>query len=506
MNLHRSRSGVDGRAAALGLAIALAASRSAAWGAPPPRAEAPATAVGLATSNGSPAGMPLRGASNLGFEADPLLASLLQSALERRPELAQARARLEAERERAPQAGALPDPVLTLGIQNDGFRGIQIGKMETSYATVMASQTFPWFGKRGLRSDLASLEARAAQADLARAELSLRAEVERAYLDVLRVRGQLGLLARLEVLWSQAEEEARSRYEAGDGAQSDTLRAQLERTRLRQRRVGLEAEERRRVAALNRLSGRSLDAPLPTARAAVDLPDPALLEPAAALADAEARSPELEKARLAVAQAERRVALARKEAIPDPTVSLGVMPRGGPFEPMWQASVSLPLPVWSGRKQTRAVAENRARERSAAEGLEALRHLLAQRLLERRALMDAARQTNEIFRKGLLVQSEATVASALAQYQVGRLTFASVLEALQGYVADQSSFLDSIAAAQRLAIAERELSLEAAEGPSAVSMGGAGPSLGGGASGAPAPSSAPSTPSESGGSAMPSRM
>jgi cobalt-zinc-cadmium efflux system outer membrane protein len=470
------------------LVLALASSASAAQVAAPPQPGAPSRPGGL--------------------EADPLLATLIQQAWASRPELAQARSRLAAQRERVPQAGALPDPTLTLGLQNDGFRAIEIGRMEASWGILMASQTFPWLGKRGLRSELASLEARAAQADLARAELSLRAEVERGYLDLLVVRGQLELLGRLRALWSQAEGLARARYEVGEGEQTDILRAQLEVTRLRQRRIGLAAEERRRLAVLNRVRGAPLDATLPTPRSAADLPDPPLLEAAEALAEAEARSPELERARLAVRQAERRSELADKEAVPDPTLTLGIMPRGGPFEPMWQATVSLPLPVWAGRKQARALAENRALQRASSEGLEAVRQLLRQRLAERRALIAAAREMNELFRKGLLVQSEATVTSALAQYQVGRLAFASVLEALQGYVADQSNFLDSIASAQRLAIAERELSLESVEGPPTGGMSGAAFPLAGGASSSAAaiPSTSPATGESASGSAMPSRM
>ena len=64
---------------------------------------------------------------------------------------------MRAERERVPQAGALPDPVLSLGIQNDGFDEIMIGKMETSFYQVMLSQGLPWPGKRGLRTDVARL-------------------------------------------------------------------------------------------------------------------------------------------------------------------------------------------------------------------------------------------------------------------------------------------------------------------------------------------------------------
>ena len=46
---------------------------------------------------------------------DPVLAQLIDQSLTARPELKQAEATVTAERERVPQAGALPDPTLSLG-------------------------------------------------------------------------------------------------------------------------------------------------------------------------------------------------------------------------------------------------------------------------------------------------------------------------------------------------------------------------------------------------------
>ena len=93
--------------------------------------------------------------------------------------------------------------------------------------------------------------------------------------------------------------------------------------------------------------------------------------------------------------------------------------------------------------------------------------------------MEALLETNRLYRSGLLVQSEATVSSTMAQYGVGRVTFASVLEALTGYVNDFNGFLESLASAHRLAIAQREVSLDppsfAAPGMGSAPMPGAGP-------------------------------
>jgi cobalt-zinc-cadmium efflux system outer membrane protein len=416
--------------------------------------------------------VPARGEQATALAADPVLSRLVEESLAARPELRQADAAVRAERARVPQAGALPDPVLSLGIQNDGFDRIRIGEMEGSYTQVMLSQTLPFPGKRGLRTDVARLSATAAEAAVARARLTTEADVSRAYVGLLLARDRLALLARLEELWRSSAGIARVRYEAGEGAQSDVLRAQLELNRLRQRRLALEAEARARVQALNRLRGRPLDEEIPTTGHVRDLAVPALAAGDAAVDDALARSPELAQARAVEARAGRQVALARRERLPDLTVSAGVMPRGK-LDPMWQAGISVPLPVWSSRKQGRAVAESRARAEADARAVEAVEQVLRLRIAERGTALAALGDTLRLYGEGLLVQSRATVESTLAQYRVGKVTFASVLEANAGYVSDEDGYLAALAEAQRIAIAAAELSLD----PVAVATGGG---LGGG--------------------------
>ena len=431
---------------------------------------------------------------------DPVLAQLIDQSLTARPELKQAEATVSAERERVPQAGALPDPVLSLAIQNDGFKSIQIGKMETSYYQVMLSQGLPWPGKRGLREDVARLGANEADTVVTRLRLATEADVRRAYLDLLVVRERLALLDDLERIWQRSIGTARARYESGDAAQSDVLRAQLELNRLQQRRWVMKGEEAARLQALNRLRGHPLDEPIGTGAAVRDLPLPTLPELRVAQTDAETRSPELAGARLASSQAEAQTRLARRERYPDLSVQVGIMPRGG-LDPMWTAGVSIGLPLWSGRKQSRAVAESEARSSASAQGTEAVAQVLRMRVAERRTALASLLETIRIYRQGLLVQSQATTESTLAQYRVGKVTFASVLEANAGYLFDQEAHLLASADAQRIAIAYAEVSLDpvgapgAAGGIGTASIPGAGAAGGGGMSGGRASAaSAPSAP------------
>jgi outer membrane protein TolC len=390
---------------------------------------------------------------------DALLESFIRDALQARPELAEGRATVAAERERIPQAAALPDPVLTLGIQNDSFTQYSIGKMETSWYTVMLTQSLPWPSKPGLRRDVARLQPALADAALARVGLSVVAEVRRAYVDLILVRDQLQLLDVTEALWRKSAAAAKVQYAVGQAPQSDLLRAELEVTRLQQRRLALESAERLRVEALNRARGHALDQAIPATPTLETLGTPTFPTAAEMQAESDSRSPELLQARLSTQQAERRAALARAERYPDLSVSAGVMPRGS-LDPMWAVTLGVTLPVFAGQKQNRAVAEAVARRESASRGADAVRQLLHLRVEQRRTLLEALARTNKLYRDGVLIQSEATTNSTLAEYAVGRVPFAAVLDALGGYLADKSAYLASMAQAHRIVIAQLELSLD----------------------------------------------
>jgi outer membrane protein TolC len=409
--------------------------------------------------------MPTRVALLLAFvasiaHADPILDGLLRDALAARPELRAAEARVRAERERVPQAEALADPVLSLGIQNDGFDHIAIGESETSWFSILLAQELPWPGKRDLRGRVAALGADQAQAASARVRLSTEAGVRRAYVELLYARDRLALLGKLTELWQRSQDVARARYEVASGPQSDILRAQLERTRLAQRRLALETEERTRIQALNALRGHPLDEPIATRGGVRDLDEPVLRPEADELGDAEARSPELLAARLGARRADAAIALADKERYPDFGVSAGIMPRGS-LVPMWAANVSVTLPfLWSRGRHDAALAQARADKDAGTQDVEATARLVRERVAERRAALTQLKEALRLYRDGLLVQSNATVESTLAQYRVGKVGFASVLEAVAGYIGDEEAYLQALADAQRVAIAGAEVSLE----------------------------------------------
>ncbi len=426
---------------------------------------------------------------------DPLLLSLIQEALDRNPDLAKSKALVEADLERIPQATALPDPSLSLGIQNDGFKKIQVGMMETSYYQVMLTQPLPWPGKRGIRGEVAGIGADISKLVVERTRLSLQADVKRAYYGLLLVRGQLRLIEDQAIFLEQAQAITQTRYEVGQGSQADLLRAQLERNRLSQSRLSLQAEEQVLLATINRLRGATEESPIPTT-ATLEATQFKSVPVNQTLALAEARSPELQAARLGVKQAERSLDLAKLDRRPDFAVSAGVMPRGA-LEPMWQVGVSISLPVWSKQKQQRAVAEQDWRRKSQGSEASSVQNLLNQRIRERSAQMTGTLGALNIYRDGLLVQSEASFQANLAQYETGRAPFLSVLESLNGWVADRGGLLQAVAQAKAIEIAQEEFNLGGTPPISAPGLGSPAIGMGGSPSGSGA---AKSSLSKSGGS------
>jgi len=424
---------------------------------------------------------------------DAVLADLLRESLAGHPDLQRADAAVRMDEERVPQAGVLPDPSLSLGIQNDGFQKLQIGRMETSFYSVAFTQPLPWPGKRGLRKEVAALSVGLSEATRSRVRLGLEADVRRGYAALLLLRGQRALQAQQGIFLEQSERLARTRYEVGQGSQGDLLRAQLERTRLQQATWALEADEKATVAALNRLRQHDPAEPIPTTAALAELPEPELLGPEAV----EALSPELAGAKVSVRQTERQLDLARLDRRPDFAVTAGIMPRGA-FEPMWQVGVSISLPIYGRQKQQRAVAEHEHHRRGQGAEVESVRTLLRQRTAERTLQIQSLRRIRDLYRDGLLVQSEASFKAALAQFEAGRSSFLGALEALNGWVGDQGAYLQTLAQLQAQHIALAELALGPTVPVAGGSLGSASIASGGAAPTSKATAKAPGTAQDSG--------
>ncbi len=391
-------------------------------------------------------------------DAGAEVAALVAEALQKNAELIAARQEAAAAAARVGPAGALPDPMVTVGYENEGAAP-SLGTEPMTRLAFVAQQAFPFPGKLGLARDVAKADAARAGTRPERVALSLAAGVKRAYADLLEAREEIRLVDEQLETWRDIEGVIRARYAAGMGTQQDILRAQSERTRLLQQRRRDEASESRALAALRGLLFRAPEAPIPTAGRLSGGLIPAAPAAADILARALEVTPELKDAALAKERAKLAAELARRNLRPDFVASAAYMNRGG-LPLMWSAAVGVSIPLWAGEKQRPLIVEAdslfesaSARETSLCRQIQALTE-------ERLIRIDSLAAEATLDAEGILVQDRLSVDAALASYRTGSVPFVSVLEALGTFFSDRRAAVSRLASLIRAEADLHEFSLD----------------------------------------------
>ena len=414
---------------------------------------------------------------------DQLLASLIDEALAKNPDVRAARQAQEAAAQRPAQARSLANPMVSVDYTNDGWSP-SLGSMPMTTLGFMASQDLPYPGKRALRGDIASREAGQVEQQTERVGRGIAASVKRAYYGLLLGRNLLDLIRDQEEVWKQIEGVARARYAVGQGAQQDVLRVQVEVTRIEQLRAEQEAEAEIRLAELNRLLARDPNASLETSARLVLRPVQGSLDQLFTWATAV--SPELKGVGLGIERATLAVTLAKKQFRPDFSVQAAYMNRGG-LDPMWQAAIGISVPLYRKRLSA-GLAEADAQLRSTQSVIESIRLQLRFRTQERLIQLKTTERVATLYGEGIVPQDRMSVEAALANYQTGKVPFIAVLESLTTLYNDRATHLRLLANHEQTLASLEEASLDPTSGmvsgAGGMAVGGSSLSMAGAAGGA----------------------
>lgn len=356
--------------------------------------------------------------------------TLLAIARESNPDYASMRFEAQAALERVGSAGALPDPKLRVELMDITMGGEQsptLWPSEVGATRYLLMQDLPWFGKRGLKRDIAQFQAQASEGQVRATWSELAAKIKTTF--ALRYnhhrneelnREVLDLMVRLERI-------AQSRYANGLATQQDVIRAQIEQTNMQTELVALEGEGRQIDARLNALMARPALAPLSAPRRLRPLPTPEQLDLQALQERLRTRSPRLFADESRIRAAEKSRDLAFKNRYPD--VSVGISPtQTGSSVKDWTLMVEFSIPLQQNTRRSEE-RESQAMLSAAVARQQASANDLQAELTESLAGLDTARRTAALATTSLLPQAELTFKSALAGYENGKLDFATLLDA-----------------------------------------------------------------------------
>ncbi|HKC71616.1 MAG TPA: TolC family protein, partial [Terriglobales bacterium] len=353
------------------------------------------------------------------------LDEVVRTALTKNPAVASATHSVAAQRARIPQAGSLPDPTVSIGwAGNIRPFSVQTGD-PSSYRAVSASQMLPFFGKRGLRRDIASKEADASQWDLNAVRRRVTADVKAAYYDYWYYGKAMRTTQQNRDLLTKLSQIAEARYRVGKGMQADVLRSQVELSMLLQKLTTLEQQRATAQARLNALMGRDSDVPLPPAAdIAAQSPLNYSLEDLYRLA--RENDPEYQRTQKMVERNQLALNLAHKDYLPD--LSVGYMYQQRPALPdMHGFTFSVNIPVFYRTKQREEVWQATEEELSAVKARDNRQNELYFDLKQNYLAAKASEKLLKLFSQGVVPQSSLALESSMSAYQVGNVDFLTLI-------------------------------------------------------------------------------
>jgi cobalt-zinc-cadmium efflux system outer membrane protein len=325
------------------------------------------------------------------------------------------------------QAAAVPNPNLLLAVDQVPF----FSPSQGNFMLGVGQPLLPG-GLREARQAVAALEVQQAEAELAVRRQDLAARVKEAYARLLYERAVVQLERQAVAADEAATARAGKRYQAGELAKVEVLRAEVERDRTRRELATAEGRALQAEGRLGALIGPVEQLAAPAIGTPPDL--------AALTKRALAARQELKLAGLAV---ERESAL-RRQAQAGVWTGTEVAVQGGLVsgQPGFSSSLAVPVPIY---RQQGEVAEAEANRARAEAEREALAREIALELRVAATDWQVARRQAEAFEQTYLPQAQRLVANAQRRFDAGEGSAAEVLEArragLEAAIAHQEALL-----------------------------------------------------------------
>jgi cobalt-zinc-cadmium efflux system outer membrane protein len=366
--------------------------------------------------------------------ADTLLARLTAEAMASAPSVLRSDAMARAAATRIRPAGALPDPMLNVGVMDLTLPGFGFRQSDFTEVDVELSQQLPWPGTLGAQTRAARAMARGARSETSAMRRQITVQVATIYYRLRFVAAAQQTLARQNVLLESAVEISTARYGAGGVSQSDPLQARVAVARLDAEKAALDAEEAGLRADLRAVRGVKLPELLVIAPIDLDSISSILAGAETSHAvhlagpDPLADHPRLQARRAGIEAAEETARAEGSSRRPDFELSAryGARPLGSDF---FSAFVGIRVPLWAGRKQRLLVEAAAIDIEVARRGLEEDQASLTAELDRTLAEARSGAARLRLLVENVLPITHEGVEAALRGYRTGQADFMSVLMA-----------------------------------------------------------------------------
>ncbi len=396
-------------------------------------------------------------ATGISYSSEPpSLNSFINEARKNNPQIQAAKFRYEAAKARISLLRTLEDPKFEyeydkITADMDAVMKGKTGPMRT----FSISQEFPFPGKLFLRKAVAQKEANAYEQDYKETEHKVIKEVKEVYSQLFLSSKKIQLTKENLTLLSQFIEVINKKYSVNKASQQDSLKAQVEYSKLSNQLVLLEQEEKISRSRLNSLLSRDSDAfinhPKETCSKTIELTEEKILKLT------KENRPELKSFKEMARKAEIDYSLSRLEYFPDFMLKYKREERNGGAG-SWAGMFGVTIPIWFWEKQDSFVKEAKANVGVANADYRAEENVI---LFEARAAFarfEAAKKLVDIYETGVLPQALAGLQTAQRSYEADKIGFLDLLDSLRTLKDFQMEYFEAQANAE-IALADLERSV-----------------------------------------------
>lgn len=355
------------------------------------------------------------------------LDELVQEALARHPAIQAARHVVDAKRAMIAPAQTLPEPTVSFQTMGNLIPPTLQRGDPSSARTVGIEQDIPFPGKLGLKGRMATMEAEAEWWNYEQIRRAVIADVKLAYYDLYHIEESIRVLEKNKDLLQKFFQIADARYRVGQGTQQELLKAQVEISKLIDRITVLQQQHDITEARLNTLLYRPPGAHAPVTAHAHKAHLRYSLEELYQLACR--NFPELKAQEREIDRQHYAVQLARKEFYPDFSVGFTYFNRAAVPE-MYGLSVKAKVPLYFWRKQRPELDSAASNLAAAQKQRDNLLSLLYLRVKDAYLAATTSERLMQLYSQAVIPQATLSLESAVANYQVGKVDFLTLIDDL----------------------------------------------------------------------------
>jgi outer membrane protein TolC len=361
------------------------------------------------------------------------LDSLLEIGRKSNPILKARSLQFQAAQSLVPAAGALPDPVIGISMNNLPINTFDFNQEPMTGKKISLTQAIPFPGKLGLKEKIFEQLSQKSKWEYEESQLQVDFAIKKLYYRIHFLDRALEIVIKNQKVLENFIRIAQTKYAVGKGIQQDVLKAQVEYSRFYDKIIQLQQEREGLVANLNALLNRPSSTPLPNTATLSEKTIVLQLDSLQKIALE--NNPTLRKIQAILKQSQYKTKLARKNFLPDFSISIAYTQREqlqnglGGIDYV-SGTIGLKIPVYFWRKQSKELESAKYQEKSVSYTLEDVQNRILANIADAYQRFTKQIQLIDLYRNSIIPQATQSFNSAVSGYETDKVDFLTLLNNL----------------------------------------------------------------------------